>query len=359
MASNPSKTNKYDICIVVPCYNEEECISTFYETATKEIANGKESSNKEINIESDEKHNEKSTKNPNIHPYFLFVNDGSADNSLQEMQKLAKEHSNVGYTSLSRNFGKESAIYAGLETAYNKINTKYYALMDVDLQDPPALLPQMYNILENGETADPEAQDGKIDDYKAISRVGTRRCTRKGEPAMRSWFARRFYGLMNRSSQVELVDGARDFQLMKPKYVKAILDCKEYNRFFKGLSQWVGFKTHWLEFENIERTQGESSWSFWSLFKYSLEGIIGFTTWPLKFISVMGLILSFIAVIALIFVLVRAAVAGDPVAGWPSLACIILLGSGLMLTSMGILGLYFEKMYTEIKKRPIYLVDEE
>ena len=314
--------NKFDICIVVPCYNEEECINAFSETTTKEITEG----------------------NSNIRPYFLFINDGSVDATLSKIKELSKANNNVGYVSLSRNFGKESAIYAGLETAYNKVDTKYYVLMDADLQHPPSVIPQMYDKLSNNSE---------------YSRIGTKRTKRNGEPHLRSVMSKLFYKIMNKASQVDIAPSAMDFQMMTKKYVSAILKCGEYNRFFKGLSEWVGYKTDWIEIETHDRKQGKTSWSFFGLLNYSVEGLVAFTTWPLKIISVIGILLSLAAGIYLIYVIIKALLMGDPVSGWPTLACLLLIIGGLLMVSMGILGLYFEKTYTEVKNRPIYLVDEE
>lgn len=316
------KEEKKSLSIIVPCYNEESCIDPFVQ---------------EINAVFDN----------NSFDFLLdysivFVDDGSTDSTLNKIIDISRKNTHIKYISFSRNFGKEAALFAGLRESYNSINSEYYVIMDVDLQDPPCLLPKMIGLLHDDEN---------------IERVATRRVNRKGEPPIRSIFARMFYKLMNRFSQVELVDGARDYQLMTKKFVKAMLDCNEYNRFFKGLSQWVGFNTKWLEFENVARKNGETKWSFWGLLKYSIEGIIAYSTWPLKLISVLGILLSFLSIIALIVVFIRALVIGDPVAGWPSLVCILLLIGGLIMTSLGVIGLYFDKAYMEVKNRPIYIVN--
>ncbi|WP_299524269.1 glycosyltransferase family 2 protein [uncultured Methanobrevibacter sp.] len=297
--------------IVVPCYNEEEMIPIFYEELSKNLKN--------------------------ITWEVIFINDGSTDNTLNVIKKLKKKYDNIKYLSFSRNFGKESAIYAGLEYSTGD----YVVLMDVDLQDPPSLIPKMLTF---------------IDKYDII---GTRRVTRKGEPAIRSFFARLFYKIANKITKVELVDGARDFRLMKREVVNAILDLKEYNRFSKGIFQWVGFETKWLEYENIERAKGETSWSFWGLFKYSIEGIVSFTTAPLHIATVIGIIFSIIAFLAIIFIIIKTIMFGDPVDGWPSTVSIILFLSGIQLFAAGIIGEYLAKIYLESKKRPIYIVKEK
>lgn len=297
--------------IVVPCYNEEEMITLFY----KEISE---------NLE-------------NIKWEVIFINDGSNDNTINVIKELKKKYDNIKYISLSRNFGKESAIYAGLEYSTGD----YVILMDVDLQDPPSLIPEMLSY---------------IDKYDI---VGTRRVTRKGEPVIRSFFARLFYKIANKITKIELVDGARDFRLMKREVVNAILDLKEYNRFSKGIFQWVGFKTKWLEYENIERAKGETSWSFWELFKYSIEGIVSFTTTPLHISTIIGIIFSIIAFLAIIIIVVKTLMFGDSVEGWPSMVSIILFLSGIQLFAAGIIGEYLAKIYLESKQRPIYIIKEK
>ena len=283
------------ISIVVPCYNEEESLPLFYQAILE-----MKSSLPEVDFE------------------FIFVNDGSKDNTLKIMRSLAQQDANVHYVSFSRNFGKEAALLAGLAHAQGD----YVAVMDADLQDPPALLPEMYETLQT----------------KMYDCVATRRVTREGEPPIRSFFARMFYKLINKISKTEIVDGARDFRLMTRQMVNAILSVQEYNRFSKGIFGWVGFRTKWLEYKNIERAAGQTKWSFWKLFVYSLDGITAFSTVPLSVAAVMGLLFCFLAFAMLIFVFVRALIWGDPVGGWPSLVCIILFVGGIQLFCTGILG---------------------
>ncbi len=304
------------LSIVVPCYNEEEATPIFYKTV-HEI----ESQLTTVDLE------------------FVFVDDGSRDGTLSVLRELHAEDERVHYVSFSRNFGKEAGIYAGLE----KAKGDYVVIMDVDLQDPPALLPEMVGYLDSGE----------------FECVATRRVDRKGEPPIRSWFARKFYKLMNKISNTDVVDGARDYQMMTRKVVDAILRMGEYNRFSKGIFGWVGFKRKWLEFENVERIAGETKWSFWKLFIYAIDGIMAFSTAPLTLASVFGLIMCITAFIFIVFTIVRKLVFGDPTSGWPSLVCIILLVSGIQMFCLGIQGQYMAKMYLETKKRPIYLVQEE
>lgn len=300
------------LSIVVPCFNEEENIIIFYEELMQQI-----------NTQSYE---------------LIFVNDGSKDNTLTNIKKLAKKDSNIKYISFSRNFGKESALYAGLE----KSTGEYVIIMDVDLQDPPCLIPTMINELQNGN----------------FDIVATRRVTRKGEPQIRSFFSRLFYKIMNKISDIKLVEGARDFRVMKRQVVDSILELNEYNRFSKGLFQWIGFETKWLEYENIERKKGETSWSFISLVTYSIEAIVSFTTLPLSISTFLGAIFSIIAFIMILIIIVQNILYSNPVAGWASTICIILLLGGIQLFSIGILGKYLEKTYTETKKRPIYIIKE-
>ena len=302
------------ISLVVPCYNEEEVIEIFY----KEIQNIK----KEFN---------------NVLFEIIFVNDGSSDNTLNLMRKLAR-NDDVRYISFSRNFGKEAAMYAGLEASTGD----YVAIMDADLQDPPALLKQMYDILESG-------------DYDSVA---TRRVTRKGEPLIRSFFARMYYKFINKISKTEIVDGARDFRLMTRKMVNSVLSLKEYNRFSKGIFSWVGYRTKWLEYKNIERAAGTTKWSFFKLFLYSLDSIVAFSTVPLSIASVFGIIFCFIAFIIIVLIIVRTLIFGDPTSGWPSMACIMFLIGGVQLLCTGIIGQYLSKTYLEVKKRPIYIVAE-
>lgn len=304
------------ISVIVSCYNEEEALPLFYE----EIVKVAKKMNKKVDFE------------------FLFVNDGSKDKTLEILRSLAKKDKRVRYISFSRNFGKEAAMYAGLENSTGN----YVTLMDADLQDPPALLPEMFDLIKN-------------DGYDS---VGTRRVTRKGEPPIRSFFARCFYKIINKMSKVEMVDGARDYRLMTRQVVDSIISLKEYNRYSKGLFSFVGFETKWLEYENVERVAGETKWSFWKLFKYAIEGIVAFTTAPLTLAALLGLIMCVVSFLAIIFVFVRALIFGDPVSGWPSTICIILFVGGVQLLCMGIMGEYLAKNYLETKRRPIYIVKE-
>lgn len=297
--------------IVVPCYNEEEMLQIFYKEVSDNLKN--------------------------IKWNVIFVNDGSNDNTLEVIKELKNSYDNVKYISFSRNFGKESAIYAGLDYS----TEDYVVLMDADLQDPPSLIPKMMEYI------------------KEYDIVGTRRVTRKGEPFIRSFFARLFYKIANKITKIELVDGARDFRLMKREVVNAILDLKEYNRFSKGIFQWVGFKTKWMEYENIERQKGESSWSFWELFKYSIEGIVSFTTAPLHIATITGIFFSIIAFLAIIVIVIKTLLFGEHVEGWPSTVSIILFLSGIQLFAAGIIGEYLAKIYLESKKRPIYIIKEK
>ncbi|MBD8926622.1 MAG: glycosyltransferase [[Eubacterium] rectale] len=304
-----------DISVVVPCYNEQGALPFYYDKMKEVMA-----------------------LMPELSFEIIIVDDGSTDGTLEAAKQLAKIDERIRYISFSRNFGKEAAMYAGLKNA----SGKYTAIMDADLQDPPEMLPKMYRVI---------TEEG----YDA---VGTRRVTRKGEPPVRSFFARKFYKIMSRISKANMVDGARDYRLMNRKYVDALLSLGEYNRFSKGLFGWVGFKVKWLEFENVNRIAGETKWSFGQLFLYSLDGIVAFSNVPLYMASIAG-IGSFIAAIAaMIFIIVRRLVFGDPVAGWASTVVIILFIGGIQLLSIGILGLYLSKLYLEAKNRPIYLLDE-
>ena len=269
---------------------------------------------------------------------FLFVNDGSKDKTLEILKMMAKEDDRVVYLSFSKNFGKEAAMYAGFCNAAGD----YVAVMDADMQDPPALLPEMVTYLESGE----------------YDSVATRRVTRQGEPKIRSFFARKFYKLINKISDADVVDGARDFRLMKREMVEAIVAMGEQNRFSKGIFGWIGFKTKWLPFENVERAAGETKWNFWKLFKYSLDGIFNFSNAPLQIASVIGLLFTFVSFIAIVLSVVRKAIWGDPVDGWPSLACIITFIGGIQLFCMGIMGQYLSKTYMEVKKRPHFIIGE-
>jgi len=304
------------ISIIVPCYNEESTIPFFYE---------------EI---------DKISKKMKTDFEFIFINDGSKDKTIEVIKNYSKKDKRVKYINFSRNFGKEAAMYAGLEYS----NGDYIAIMDADLQDPPSLLPEMLDILED-----------KNSDYDC---VGTRRVTRKGEPPIRSFFARIFYKLINKISKIEMVDGARDYRLMSRQMVDSILELKEYNRYSKGLFQFVGYKTKWLEYENIERIAGETKWSFWKLFIYALEGIIAFSTAPLAISSITGILFCFIAFIMILFIIIKTLIFGDPTSGWPSLVCIIFFVSGIQLFCLGIMGQYLSKTYLETKNRPIYIVKD-
>lgn len=297
------------------CYNEQESLPLLYSELVK------------VSQQMSEQNFE-----------FLFVNDGSRDRTLDILKELAQKDERVKYISFSRNFGKESAMYAGLDNARGD----YVAFMDADMQDPPALLPEMYKAVTE------EGYDS----------VATRRVTRKGEPPIRSFFARMFYRIMNKISDTDIVDGARDFRLMNCKFVDALLQMKEYNRFSKGLFGWVGYKTKWIEFENVERVAGETKWSFWSLFKYSIEGILAFTTAPLVIASVLGILLCFLAFVFIVFIIVRKICFNNSVNGWASMVCIISLLGGLQLFAIGVVGQYLAKLYLEIKNRPIYLIGE-
>lgn len=301
---------------IVPCFNEEEVIPLYYE----EMQKVRKQEEGKIDFE------------------IIFIDDGSKDKTLEVIKKLSEQDECIHYVSFSRNFGKEAAMYAGFEHA----NGEYVVTMDVDLQDPPHLIPEMIRCIEE------EGYDS----------VATRRVTRKGEPPIRSFFARRFYGLINKISDADIVDGARDFRMMKRDMVNAILSMPEYNRFTKGIFGWVGFKTKWIEFENVERASGETKWSFWKLFRYALEGIIAFSTVPLTIVSLIGVIVCIIAFLFLLFVVIRAVIFGDPVAGWPSLICVISFLSGIQLLGIGVVGMYLSKTYLETKKRPIYIKKE-
>mgnify|MGYP000947715770 CR=1 FL=1 len=306
---------KEKISIIVPCYNEEESLPLFYEEINKVS-----DSMKKVTFE------------------FLFVNDGSKDKTIDVMRDLSNKDKRARYISFSRNFGKEAAMYAGLENSTGD----YVAIMDADLQDPPALLPEMYKII-------------KEENYDSVA---TRRVSREGEPKIRSFFARMFYKVINKISKADIVDGARDFRLMTRQMVDSIVEMKEYNRFSKGIFGWVGFETKWLEYKNVERVAGVTKWSFWKLFLYSIEGIIAFSTVPLIIASVFGMLFLILAVILIIFIIVRTLVYGDPTSGWPSLVCILFFISGIQLFCTGIIGQYLAKTYLETKNRPIYIVKE-
>ena len=304
------------ISVIVPCYNEEESLPLFYAEMEK--------------------------IKPRLHDNleYIFVNDGSQDRTLEGLHELNMMDPNAHFISFSRNFGKEAALYAGLQHATGKLVT----VMDADLQDPPALLIQMKNMLdENAE----------------LDCVGTRRITREGEPLIRSFFAKMFYKLINKISQVEMVDGARDFRLMRRQMVDAVLEVSEYNRFSKGIFAWVGFKTKYLEYKNVERVAGKTSWNFWQLLNYSLEGIINFSDASLTIAFWGGIVACLLAFFLIIIVIIRTLIFGDPTAGWPSMVSIILFLGGFQLLTIGILGKYIGKIFMETKKRPIYVVKEK
>ena len=305
------------LSVVVPCYNEQEAMGIFYD----EIVKVADQMKNDVNFE------------------VIFVDDGSKDDTLKVARELSEKDDRIKYISFSRNFGKESAIYAGLE----KAKGDFVATMDVDLQDPPKLLLDMYKSIIN----------------EGYDCVATRRVTRKGEPPIRSFFARCFYAIINKISDTEIVDGARDYRLMTRQMVDSIINLKEYNRFSKGIFSWVGYKTKWLEYENVERSAGETKWSFWKLFIYSLEGIVAFSTAPLAIASIIGILFCFLAFIFICVIVVKTIVFGEPVAGYPSLICIITFIGGIQLFCIGILGQYLAKTYLETKRRPIYITKEE
>ncbi|MDR7814993.1 glycosyltransferase family 2 protein [Lacrimispora sp.] len=304
------------ISLVVPCYNEQEALPYFYEAACKIVS--------EMSEQAFE---------------FIFVDDGSKDNTLEIVKKISVEDKRVKYISFSRNFGKESAMYAGLQNATGD----YVAIMDADMQDPPSLLPEMYTYVTS------EKYDS----------VATRRVTRDGEPPIRSFFARLFYKVINKMSKTDIVDGARDFRLMNRKMVDAVISMEEYNRFSKGIFGWVGFNTKWLPYVNVERVAGETKWSFWKLFLYSLEGIVAFTTAPLAISSILGFTFCLLAFTFMIIIIIRTMLFGDPVGGWPSLISVMLFIGGIQLFCTGILGQYLSKAYLETKKRPLYVIKED
>lgn len=306
---------KKKISIIVPCYNEEQALPYFY----KEI-NSISKKMKQLDFE------------------LIFIDDGSKDRTLEVLKELSLNDKRIRYYSFSRNFGKEAAMYAGLE----KSKGDFVTIMDCDLQDPPELLEEMYRLITE----------------EGYDCVGTRRVTRKGEPPIRSFFARMFYKIINRLSKVEMVDGARDYRLMTRKMVDAIISLKEYNRYSKGLFSFVGFKTKWLEYENVERVAGETKWSFWKLFVYAIDGITAFSTVPLVLAALMGLIFCFVSFVMIIVIIVKTLVFGDAVSGWPSMVCIIFLVGGIQLFCMGIMGQYLSKTYLETKNRPIYIIGD-
>ena len=304
------------ISVLVPCYNEEKALPLFYDELVKNINNFPE----------------------NIEFEILFINDGSKDNTLSVIKELKEKDSRIHYVSFSRNFGKEAAIFAALENSTGD----YVTLMDADLQDPPSLLLDMYKAIVE-------------ENYDA---VGTRRVDRKGEPVIRSFFARCFYKLINKLTDFEMVDGARDFIFIKRKVADAILSLKEYNRYSKGLFSFVGFKVKWLEYQNIKRVAGETKWSFFKLLKYALEGITAFSTTPLLISSFIGLLFCIISFLLILVIIFKTLIIGDPTSGWPSLVCIIFMVSGIQLFSLGIIGQYLSKTYLEVKRRPIYIVKD-
>ena len=302
------------LSLIVPCYNEQEALPVFYRETAKVLAS------MDCDCE------------------LLLINDGSRDNTLAVMKELAAADPRVLYFSFSRNFGKEAAMYAGFCNARGD----YIAVMDADLQDPPSLLPEMVRILQSGQ----------------YDSVATRRADRAGEPPVRSWFARRFYSLINRISDADIVDGARDFRLMTREMKDAILSMSEYNRFSKGIFGWVGFRTYWMPFENVERVAGETKWNFWGLMKYAIDGIISFSQAPLDVASWFGILMTGFSFLMLIFIVLRRLIFGDPVAGWASTICVIIFIGGLQLFCLGIIGQYLAKTYMEVKNRPHYIISE-
>ncbi len=311
---NMEYTDKIDLSLVVPCYNEQEALPYFYKELKKVI--------KEL-------------------PYqyeIVFVNDGSKDDTLSVLREMAREDVHVKYISFSRNFGKEAAMYAG----FCNIKGRFAAVMDADMQDPPQLLPEMIDILEK-------------DNYDSVA---TRRVTRQGEPVIRSFFARAFYKIINKISDIDIVDGARDFRLMKRKMVDAVVKMGENNRFSKGIFGWIGFRTKWISYENVQRTAGETKWNFWKLLKYAIDGITNFSQTPLSMAAWFGMIMTIISFFSMLFIICRKLIFDDPVNGWASLACIITLTGGVQLFCIGIIGHYIAKIYLEVKKRPHYIVEE-
>lgn len=302
------------ISLIVPCFNEEEALPLFYKEVTR-VLNTMQCAYE-----------------------ILFVNDGSRDETLTILKGFAEKDEHVTYLSLSRNFGKEAAMYAGFCNA----SGDYVAVMDADMQDPPALLPEMVKMLETG----------------GYDSVATRRVNREGEPPIRSWFARKFYKLINRISDADIVDGARDFRLMKREMVDAIVAMSEYNRFSKGIFGWIGFKTYWLPYQNVERVAGETKWNFWKLLKYAFDGIINFSEVPLSIASWSGIGMAFVASIMLVVIIIRRLCFGDPVAGWASTMCVIVFIGAIQLFCIGIMGQYLAKTYNETKKRPHYIISE-
>ena len=307
---------KEKISVIVPCYNEQESLPLFYE----EMERVRTKDFPETDFE------------------YIFVDDGSKDDTLKELKDLNSKDSKIKFISFSRNFGKEAAMLAGLD----KSTGDYVTLMDADLQDPPRLLREMYDII-------------KKENYDCVA---TRRVTRKGEPPIRSFFARMFYKIINKMSDIEMVDGARDYRLMKRNVVDSIISMREYNRYSKGLFTFVGFKTKWIEYENVKRVAGETKWSFWKLFKYAIDGITAFSTIPLVISSLIGLLFCLVSFLIILMIVFKTLVYGDPTSGWPSTVCIIFFVSGVQLFSLGIIGQYLSKTYLEVKNRPVYIIKE-
>ena len=304
--------------IIVPCYNEEEMIDEFYQTTKKVV---------------DEIKNTYS-----LNAEYIFVDDGSKDRTLEKLRALHQENEECKYISFSRNFGKEAALYAGLQASKGD----YVVVIDVDLQDPPEMMLDMMKIMND----------------KKVNCVAAKRTNRKGEPAIRSFFAKSFYRIINKMSETQIEDGARDYRLMSRKMVNGILEMSEVNRFSKGIFSWVGYSTEWIEYEHVDRKKGTTKWSFRKLWQYAIDGIVGYTTSPLKIASNLGITMFILSIIGIIFVVIRKLIYGDPTSGWPSLVCIILLVGGVQLLCIGIIGEYLSKTYIEVKKRPIYLIEE-
>lgn len=307
-----------EISIIIPCYNEQESLPIFYKECTQVL------------------------NSLNYNYELIFVNDGSADGTLDILRQLSSADPHVTYLSFSRNFGKESAMLAGFHASQVGSGADFVTIMDADMQDPPSLLPEMLEILET-------------ENYDSVA---TRRFSREGEPVIRSWFARKFYQIINKISDADIVDGARDFRLMKKEMVQAILSMNEYNRFSKGIFGWIGFRTYWLSYKNVERVAGQTKWNFWKLSKYAIDGIINFSQTPLSIASWFGISMTFFSFVALLIIIVRRLLFGDPVAGWASTICVIILIGGLQLFCLGIMGQYIAKTYMEAKHRPHYIIAE-